>query len=114
VLGERGEPVFDVLVLLSAGVGGIDALRAYERRVVPILYEYRGELLTAFAPRLQDQGSGPDEIHVLRFESEGDFIAFQEDSRIAMLASERESAIASTLVYVGDEFVAYETAGRPT
>ena len=100
--------MFDVLVLLSAGPGGVGALRAYEQRVVPILYEYNGELLSAFSPRRDGDDATPDEIHLLRFKSEDDFVAFRRDPRVGFLASERDRAISNTVVYVSDKSVSYD------
>lgn len=100
--------MFDVLVLLSSGAGGVPALRAYEQQVVPILYEYNGELLSAFAPRQDEDRAAPDEIHLLRFESESDFVAFRQDPRVGALASERDRVISNTVVYVSDGIVSYD------
>ena len=89
----------------------MEALREYERRVIPVLKDYDGTLLSAFAPRKVDGAPGPDEIHLLRFKSEKDFNAYRNDSRVVSLTFERARAIAGAIVYLSDESIDYELSG---
>ena len=52
-----------ILIMISAGAGGPDAIRQYESKVVPIIREYGGKMLSAFRPLKNP----PDEIHLIEF-----------------------------------------------
>jgi len=95
-----------VLVLLHSGPGGTEALRAYERRVMPILRAHGATLRSAFAPRERDAETVPDEVHLLEFPSESAFSAYREDPRHLDLAEDRRRAIAKTTLLLSD--VVYE------
>ena len=100
--------MFQVLILLKAGAGGLKALRAYEQTIMPIFAEYGGNIITAFSPRKTVSTAQADEIHLLTFPSEADFEAYRKDPRIRDLQSVRAEAISDTIMYVADSFVNYE------
>ena len=93
-----------IVALLYAGPTGADGLRAYERRVLPILCEHGGRVVMAFTP----DEPGPDEVHVLEFPSAAAFAAYRADERIAALAAERSAAIARTELYSAERLIDYD------
>jgi uncharacterized protein (DUF1330 family) len=96
-----------VLALLTAGDGGIEALRAYERLALAILADHGGRLIKAFAPEPAPGATGPDEIHLLELPSAQALAAYRADPRLAGLAPARARAIAATTVYVGTGQIIY-------
>lgn len=96
-----------VLVMLTAGEGGLPALRDYEYKVAPILREYGGELITAFMPLPTNNAPQVDEVHLLEFPSMQVFEMYRQDRRIAELSDVRGKAIAKTVIYMSSEFLEY-------
>lgn len=96
-----------VLVMLTAGEGGLAALRAYETQVLPVLQAHGGHLLSAFEPQSDGSVPGPDEIHLIEFPSEQAFQAYRNDARVAELADARAQAIGATVLYVSRAMVDY-------
>ena len=93
-----------ILVIINAGAGGPKAMRQYESKVVPIMREHGGKLLSAFKPL----NNPPDEIHLIEFPSEEALKRYQQDSRVVELKAEREIAIARTDLYVSSEIINYK------
>jgi uncharacterized protein (DUF1330 family) len=96
-----------ILAMLHAGAGGVKSLRAYERKVMPILEEHGGKLLSAFTPQGHDQPECPDEVHLLEFPSDEAFQSYLSDERVTGLSEMRGVAIAKAVVYVSKEIVSY-------
>ncbi len=67
--------MFQLLVFLKAGVGGIDALEKYEQTILPIFEEYGGKFISAFRPEKSDISEQPDEIHLMSLPSRANYIA---------------------------------------
>lgn len=93
-----------ILIMINAGAGGLDAVRQYESKVVPIIREHGGKMLSAFKPL----NNPPDEIHLIEFASEEALALYQKDSRVVELRAEREIAIAKTNLYVSSEIINYK------
>ena len=98
--------MIQVVVLLRAGDRGVAGLRDYERRVLPVLDEHGGRLLTAFEP-IKESPQAPDEIHVLEFASRDQLQAYRSDARVAELAALREEVIRESTVFVSKRRVDY-------
>ncbi len=92
-----------VLVIIHAGAGGSKAIRQYESKVVSIMREYGGKLLSAFKPK----NNPPDEIHLIEFPSEEALTQYQQDSRVTELKAEREIAISTTDLHVSSDMINY-------
>lgn len=93
-----------ILVIINAGAGGPEAIRKYESKVMPLMREYDGKLLSAFKPK----DTPPDEIHLIEFPSEEAFSLYQQDSRVVELKAERENAISKTELYISSEIISYQ------
>jgi uncharacterized protein (DUF1330 family) len=96
-----------VLAMITAGEEGVEGLRSYEARVLPIVRSHGGRLLSAFVPR-GDGLNRPDEIHLLEFPSDESFASYRTDPRVQALSVQRARAIASTVVYVSAEIIDYQ------
>lgn len=92
-----------VLIMIHVGPGGLDALRRYESKVVPIIREHGGKIISAFKPL----NNPPDEIHLIEFSSREALAQYQQDGRVVELKSEREKAIAKTDLYISSEIINY-------
>jgi uncharacterized protein (DUF1330 family) len=104
---EETLPVIHILAMLHAGAEGIESLRDYERKVLPILEEHGGKLLSAFTPRGHDHPECPDEIHLIEFPSDEAFQSYRSDERVAKLSEMRGACISKTVVHVSKEMVSY-------
>ena len=93
-----------ILVILTAGASGSKEIKQYESKVVPIMREYGGKILSAFKPKYNP----PDEIHLIEFPSEEALAQYQKDPRVLELRAEREVAINKTDLYISTEFISYE------
>ncbi|MEI9906177.1 MAG: DUF1330 domain-containing protein [Asticcacaulis sp.] len=98
--------MIQVIALLYAGDGGKPAMRAYESKVMRILAEHGGRLVSASHPA-DPRPDDPDEVHIVQFESSGHFAAFRADPRHAGLKTERQAAIRDTRLFITDQFVTY-------
>ena len=96
-----------VLAIIHAGTNGSEGLQNYEAKVIPILEEHGGRLLSAFKPRGHENSECPDEIHLIEFPSEESFDSYRADPRVQALSEYRRSVISETTVYVSDELVSY-------
>ena len=99
--------MIQVVALLVARDGDLDALRAYERQVLPLVAEHGGRLITAFEPVGREAPEAPDEVHVLEFPSEAAFASFRDDPRRAALA-EQTTALSKATVFVSARQVEYD------
>lgn len=96
-----------VLALLYAGAGGVDALRDFEHRALTVLRSHGGTLISAFEPENNGTTDTPDEVHLLEFPSATVFAAYRADPRLEALSDLRANAIARTVVYVSQKQLEY-------
>ncbi len=101
--------MYQILVLLTAGPQGLDALRAYERKALKIAESYEGRLVTAFVPEANEILEMPDEIHLIEFPSKSAFLEYRNDKRVVRLSEERLIAISDSVMYSSAEFVRYSS-----
>ena len=88
-----------ICVLLWAREGQVDALIAYEDRVLQLVHDYGGQVI--FRGRAREQGDGPTEVHILAYPSQEAFDAYMHDERRVAMSAQREEAIAQTdVVYL--------------
>ena len=81
-------------VLLWAAPGRDDELIAYEDRVLPLVGEYGGRVLSR--ARSSGENDEPLEVHMLEFPSSASLDGYMQDERRAALRHERDRAIART------------------
>jgi len=85
------------------------AYRAFEEQALACFRSHRGEVLAAFRPRPNADGSPtPYEIHVLHIGSEEAFAAFRADPALVALAALRAQAIAHSEIFLSEEVVTYK------
>lgn len=96
-----------VLAMLHAGPEGVEGLRSYETRVIPILRRHGGRLLSAFKPQGNDDPEHPDEVHLIEFPSEDAFQSYRGDPEVTRLSELRAIAISKSTIYVSEELVDY-------
>jgi uncharacterized protein (DUF1330 family) len=98
--------MIQIIVLLYASENGIKGLREFESKVIPILREHEGKLISASSN--EDKAlNEPDEIHVIQFPSIEVFNAYKIDPRVAELSSLKSKMIKKTDVYITDNFFQY-------
>jgi uncharacterized protein (DUF1330 family) len=83
-------------VLLWAVPGRHDDLVAYEDRVLPLVGEHGGRVLSR--ARGSGESGQPLEVHLLEFPSPTSLDTYMSDERRTVLAPQREAAIAKTEV----------------
>ena len=71
--------MIQIVVLLYVGDGGIEALRAHEAEMVPLIYRHGGQIVSASHPSAPRPGD-PDEIHILQFPDMQAFDDFRNDA----------------------------------
>lgn len=98
--------MIQIIALLYAGEGGKAALSAYEAKLMRILAEHGGRLVSASHPT-DPRPDDPDEVHVVHFDSMDRFAAFRADPRHAGLADERVVALRDFRLFITDQFVTY-------
>jgi len=99
-----------LIVHLYSRKPGLSALRVYEQKVLPILSDHQGRIVTAFSPS-PDMSTGdelPDEIHIVTFPSQHQFETYKSDPRHAALAQERQQVIARTEIIASGQYHSYE------
>ena len=98
--------MIQVISLLYAGEGGYAALKAHEHRIMPILHDHGGRLISASKPSDPRDGD-PDEIQVAHFDDLAALTAFRTDPRHAALTAQRRHALRDVRLYLTDQFVTY-------
>ena len=93
--------------MMHVGAGGIRALREYESKVIPILKEHGGELVSAFTPQNSNDPECPDEVHLITFPSEEAFQSYRADNRILSLSGLRDASLSKTQLLVSKEIIEY-------
>jgi hypothetical protein len=96
------------LALIYLEPGQREALRGYERRVLPVFQRHGGAFERIWSPVPADPGAPrdpetPDEIHLLRFDSPTGLEAARRDPEMQALAGLRASVVRkAVLVLVAD------------
>jgi hypothetical protein len=98
--------MIQIIALLYAGEHGIDGLREFESRVIPILREHKGVLISASSD-LNREADAPDEIHVIQFPSLKEFEAYKIDLRVTELSSLKAEMIRKMHTYTTNSFHQY-------
>lgn len=98
--------MLQVVVILYAGDYGRQGIRDYESKVISILNEHQGVLVSACA--VDNQGDDPpDEIHIIQFPSMEEFNLYKSDPRVTALSALREKVIRKTEIYFSETFHNY-------
>src|SRR5258707_13715106 len=84
------------LALIYLEPGQREALRRYERRVLPVVQRHGGAFERIWSPAPAEPGAPhdpetPDEIHLLRFDSPTGLAAARRDPEMQALAGRRAS-----------------------
>ncbi len=94
------------LALIYLEPGQRDALRRYERRVLPVFQRHGGAFERIWSPVAEprpDQEDTPDEVHLLRFDTETGLEAARRDPEMQALAGLRRTVVRkAVLVRVAD------------
>ena len=98
--------MIQIIALLYASKNGIEGLRAFESKVIPILREHGGRLISASSYAERKEGEA-DEIHVIQFPSMRAFDAYKADTRILALQSLKAKMIAKMELHITDQFHKY-------
>ena len=98
--------MIQIIALLYASKNGIEGLRAFESKVIPILREHGGRLISASSYAERKEGEA-DEIHVIQFPSHDAFEAYKQDARVIELRALKDEMISKTEVHVTDVFHEY-------
>jgi hypothetical protein len=92
-----------VVAVLTLVPGRLDAFRAFEREAAAIMARHGAAIERAvYIP-----GEPQREVHVLRFPDPEAFAAYRADPALAALAVLRDSVIAATEVFVGEDGPSY-------
>ena len=102
-------PIY-VVVSLWIENGSIAAFEAYERKAAKIMKRYGGSIERAIrlSPNAE-QPNQPFEVHLVRFPGHEMFVGYSLDSELKALSSERNAAIAKSVVVMGYENPPYVT-----
>lgn len=98
--------MIQIVALLYASKNGIDGLREFEAKVIPILREHKGKLISASSNDNKTTNE-PDEIHIIQFPSIEKFNAYKIDSRVIELSSLKNEMIKKVDIYITDSFYQY-------
>ena len=98
-----------VIALLYANESGLTGIRNYESKVIPILKEHHGRLLTA-SSNSRKSDDEPDEIHVVEFPDLQTLSNYKNDPRVAALSDLRKSSMKDMKLFFTDTFYDYDEA----
>ena len=98
--------MIQIIVFLYSGNRGIEGLRDYESKVIPILREHGGILLSASSSS-QKIDSDPDEIHIIQFPTAENFTSYRNDVRIKSLIEDRQEFVSHMELHITNEFHEY-------
>lgn len=95
---HAGEPrPIELCCLLRARPGAEAAMTAYEDKVLALVPEHGGELVSR---AIGDGADGrPHEVHLFRFPDQAAIDAYLADPRRTALAGERERVVESTVLF---------------
>ena len=90
----RYNPCMSVYYLVSIVLhpGMDDVLRQYEAQAAPIMQRHGGQFVYVLKP-MHGVTNAADEIHLLVFASEQDFLAFRQDPELQQYRHLREAAV---------------------
>tara|TARA_B100001063_G_scaffold112073_1_gene104570 strand:+ start:292 stop:591 length:300 start_codon:yes stop_codon:yes gene_type:complete len=98
--------MIQIIALLYASKNGIEGLREFESKAIPILREHKGVLISASFNDCKSDNE-PDEIHVIQFPNIESFEAYKSDLRIIDLASLKTQMIRKMDAYITNNFYEY-------
>lgn len=98
--------MIQIIAFLYASKNGIEGLREFESKVIPILREHKGNLLSASYNENKTEEE-PDEVHVIQFPSIENFEAYKRDVRVVELASLKSEMISKMDVLMTNMFYEY-------
>ena len=98
--------MIQIIALLHATKNGRKGLREFESKVIPILREHKGNLISA-SYNENKTVSEPDEVHVIQFPSIENFEAYKSDVRVVELASLKSEMISKMDVFITNMFYEY-------
>lgn len=98
--------MIQIIALLYASKNGIDGLREFESKAVPILREHKGKLISASFNENKTTDE-PDEIHVIQFPCIENFDAYKGDTRVIELVSLKNEMIKKMDVFITNRFYQY-------
>ena len=98
--------MIQIIALLYASENEIEGLREFESKVIPILREHEGKLISASSNEDKTLNE-PDEIHVIQFPSIEEFNAYKIDLRVVELSSLKSKMIKKADVYITNNFYQY-------
>lgn len=78
--------MIQIIALLYTNKNGIDDIREFESKGIPILRKHKGNLISA-SSNTNKTADEPDEIHVIQFPTIEHFDAYKNDFRMIDLAS---------------------------
>ena len=91
--------------LIYLHAGGESAFLQFEDVVLPLLAQYRGELLVRLRPEGSSQIGGsaelPYELHVVRFESEADLVAYSNSPERRRWLHLKEQSVRTAVLIKG-------------
>lgn len=90
--------MFRFVVILQ--VLDFQLLDEFEREASRIMADYQGKIICAFETARNEDGSG-EEIHLVEFQREDDFISYRNDPRLLALRDLRAAAISRTEMKTG-------------
>jgi len=98
--------MIQIVVLVYAGPGGVDAMKLHHAKVMPLVFRHGGQLLSTSCPSAQQPGD-PDTVHILQFPDMQAFEDYCKDPEFAQHEESRANAIADARLYITNEFIAY-------
>ena len=93
-------------ILVTINVKNFDALEVFERRAVEIMRDHDGNMVSVFEIERNPDGSG-QEIHLIQFPDEENFLSYRTDSRLTEYADLRGKAIESMEVVMSSKVKSY-------
>lgn len=96
-----------IIALLYASKNGIKGLREFESKVIPILREHGGHLISA-STNVNRSNEEPDEIHVIQFPSSIEFEAYKNDQRVIDLRLLKDTMISKMEIHLTNSFHEYQ------
>ena len=97
-----------IIVHLYVVKNAEEKMYAYEKKALNVFRKHGGEVVTAFRPKSTNANETmPDEIQILRIESQKSFDTFMQDRERLTMAAERDAAIRKTEVFISGELVEY-------
>ena len=82
-------------LIVTLTVADFEAFESFERCAAAIMADYDGQIFQAYETVRLGDGSG-QEVHIVEFPSEDQFIAYKNDSRLSELSELRRRAITNT------------------